>query len=165
MKKNILIFALLVIALSNPLFHSNDASAEIDNLAEQNGITHYGMPIEEIKKSYKQKDATLEIIYSKMLSDDNMDNYVKRFYDEFLRLIQTWLYTNTLPASSMKIEISNCKFSRIGYCKKKNVKEVSLVLYRNDKKERGISFKHADLMDRSQYQLLAQRAISYFLEK
>jgi hypothetical protein len=165
MKKNISIFTILVIVLTNISFHSTNASSQVDNLAEQNGITHYGMPIEEIKKTYKQKDATLEVIYSKMLSDDNMDNYVKRFYDEFLRLLETWLYTNTLPASSLKIEISNCKFSKIGYCKKKNVKEVSLVLFKNDKKERGISFKHADLIDRSQYQLLAQRTIIYFLEK
>ena len=109
-------------------------------------------------------DATIEVIYSNLLSDDSMDKYVKRFYDEFLRQLETWLYANALPAQNMKIVISNCKFCAIGYCKKKNVKELSLVSYKDDKRDREIAFKHEDLIDRTKYENSARSALTLFLD-
>jgi hypothetical protein len=164
MKIIILLSILAIPSLSNSFSAADNSSAQTDSFASQQGITHYGMPIEEIKKSYKQQDATLEVVYSKMLSDDSMDNYVKRFYDEFLRQLETWLYANTLPVQNMKIVISNCKFCTIGYCKKKNVKEVSLVSYRDDKKDKEIAFKHADIIDTSKYENSARSALTLFLD-
>jgi hypothetical protein len=164
MKIIILSSILLILSSSNSFSAADTSSAQTDSFASQQGITHYGMPIEEIKKSYKQRDATLEVLYSKMLSDDSMDKYVKRFYDEFLRQIETWLYANTLPVQNMKIVISNCKFCYIGYCKKKKIKEVSMVSYKDDKRDKEIAFKHADIIDKSTYENSARSALVLFLD-
>jgi hypothetical protein len=144
--------------------HSRDASGAV-NPESLEGITHYGMPIDEVKKSYIKNDAKLEIIYSKSLSDDNMDEYVLRFYNELLNQIERWLYTNTLPVKNMRIVISNCKFCKVGYCKKKNVKEVRLVSYKYDIQDKQTSFTHADLLEGTRYVELAQSAITVLLSQ
>jgi hypothetical protein len=128
------------------------------------GITHYGMPIEEIKKTYRKDDSVLEIIYSKTLSDDNMDDYIKRYYDELLNMIQNFLYANKFPHQNMKIIISNCKFCKIGYCKDKNIKEVNLTFYVDDKKVKSLSFKHIDIIDKKKYQEIARSTVTNFFE-
>jgi hypothetical protein len=164
MKKIFLFFIIFAAAPTILIAEQKNTPAQIGNPVSLEGITHYGMPIKEITRSFKQKDATLEIIYSKMLSDDNMDNYVKRFYNELLRQIKAWLLTGTLPAQNVRIVISNCKFCKIGYCNKKNVKEISLVLYTNDKEKKDIAFKHAEVIDGIRYVTLARRVIGLFLE-
>jgi hypothetical protein len=134
----------------------------VEELEALHGITHYGLPIQEIRETFHKKGATLEIIYSKMLSDDNMDKYVKRFYDEFLRQIRARFNRMATPAPDMRIVISNCKFCKVGYCRKKNVRELSLVFYKNEKKDREIAFTHHDIIDRSQYKSLSIRAARMF---
>ncbi len=129
------------------------------------GITHYGMPIEEIRKKYHKDDAALEIVYSKTLSDDNMDDYVQRFYDELLQEIQNWLYTNRLPARDVRIVISNCKFCKVGYCKSKGTREVTLTSYMNSKKKKQVSFSHDKLIEKKPHEALARSAVQVLLEK
>ncbi len=155
---------ILASAAATLIAEQNNTPAQESNLVSLEGITHYGMPIKEITKSFKQRDATLEVVYSKMLSDDNMDNYVKRFYNELLRQMEAWLRKGTLPAQKIRIVISNCKFCKIGYCKKKNIREISLVLYINDKKEKDIAFGHAEVIDGIQYVTLASRVIRLFVD-
>lgn len=147
------------------LIAEKKASQKSNTSAEFEGITHYGMAIDEIKKIYHKDTAVLEIIYSKTLSDDNMDNYVKRFYDEFLIQIQKWLYANALPAQNMKIVISNCKFCKIGYCKNKNVKGISLVSYKFDSKHRQVDCSHIDIIDQTKYIDIAKSAVITLLEQ
>jgi hypothetical protein len=165
MKK--ILFLLLFICLTAVWtfsIHSRNASGAV-NPESLEGMTHYGMPIDEVKKSYKKNDAILEIIYSKSLSDDNMDEYVLRFYNELLNQIEKWLYTNALPVKNMKIVISNCKFCKVGYCKKKNIKEVRLVSYKNDMRDKQTAFTHFELLDRTKYIELAQSVVTVLLSK
>jgi hypothetical protein len=161
-----IIFTLVIITFSLSAIWSADTknSPAIKNMESLEGITHYGMPIQEISKSYKKDESVLNIVYSKMLSDDNMDDYVKRFYDEMLHQIEIWLYENKLPAKDMRIVISNCKFCKIGYCKRKNVKELDLVLYSNEKKIKHIAFKHIDIIDKEKYADMARSAVIILLD-
>lgn len=166
MKKTMLITIVLVITSAAGAFSAKkDNAFEIKNPEKLEGITHYGMPIEEITKTYKKDNAVLEIVYSKMLSDDNMDDYVKRFYKELLAQVEKWLYEKKLPAPNMKIVISNCKFCRVGYCKKKNLKEIKLVSYINEKKKTQIALTHIDIMDKNKYRDIARSIITEFLDK
>jgi hypothetical protein len=100
-----------------------------------------------------------------MLSDDNMDDYVKRFYDELLSQVEKWLYEKKLPAQNMRIVISNCKFCKVGYCKKKNLKEVSLMSFINEKKKKQVVLNHIDIMDKNKYVDIARSAVVIFLEQ
>lgn len=135
------------------------------NVEVMEGITHYGMPIQEISKSYNKDESSLQVIYSKSISDDNMDKYVKRFYDELLRQIEKWLYENKLPAKDMRIVISNCKFCKIGYCKRKNIRELDLVLYSNGKSAKHVALKHLDIIDKDKYIDIARSTIIILLDK
>jgi hypothetical protein len=163
MKKIFLFCALTALSAAAITAGAGGRTLGVEELEALQGITHYGLPIREIKKTFHKKDTTLEIIYSKMLSDDNMDKYVKRFYDEFLRQIRAGFNRMPTPAANMRIVISNCKFCMVGYCRKKNVKELSLVSYKNDKKDREIAFTHRDIIDRSQYKNLSIKAARLFL--
>lgn len=128
------------------------------------GMTHYGMPIEEKVDTYRKDDATLEIIYAKDLSDDNMDSYVQRFYDELLRLVEIRLYARPLPAHEVKIVISNCKFCKVGYCKTMNQKEITLTSYRNNVYYKKLSFPHQSILDSTDASLLVRNAVSLLLD-
>lgn len=164
--KNILI-AIISLMISSSVAWSFGAknSPAAKDMESLEGITHYGMPIEEISKSYRKDESVLNIVYSKKLSDDNMDNYVKRFYDELLRQIEKWLYENKLPSKDMRIVISNCKFCKIGYCKKKNIRELDLVLYSNDKRIRHLALMHDEIIDKTKYLDIARSAVIIFLDR
>ncbi|HOT43293.1 MAG TPA: hypothetical protein PLM53_00855 [Spirochaetota bacterium] len=161
------LFALISLAISASVVWSADTKKPpvIKDMESLEGITHYGMPIEEISKSYRKDESVLNIIYSKTLSDDNMDSYVRRFYDEFLRQIEKWLYENKLPLKDMRIVISNCKFCKIGYCKKKNIREMDLVLYSDGTSVRHLALKHDDIIDKNKYIDIARSAVIIFLDK
>ena len=160
------IFCLVMIPLTlSPIWSADTKTSPAKiNMDALEGITHYGMPIEEITKKYGKDGSLLTIVYSKTLSDDNMDDYVKRFYEEILHQIEKWLYENKLPAKDMRIVISNCKFCKIGYCKRKNIKEFEMVLYSNEKKIKSLSFKYAEIFDKEKYIDMARSAVIIFLD-
>ncbi len=164
MKTIILSLAIITLSLSATWSADTKNSPASINMETMEGITHYGMPIQEISKSYKKDESALNVVYSKKLSDDNMDDYVKRFYDEILHQIEKWLYENKLPARNMRIVISNCKFCKIGYCKSKNIKELNLVLYSNEKIIKHIAFKHSDIINKDKYIDMARSAVIIFLD-
>ena len=163
MKKIFLI--LVLISLSQIAFPADGSRYDrLPNPESLNGITHYGMPIEEKIQTYRKDGSTLEIIYAKDLSDDNMDTYVQRFYDDFLNLTEQRLYAGRLPARQVKIIISNCKFCKVGYCKTKNVKEITLASYRNNVFYKKISFPHHSILDSIDSSGIAKNAHSLLID-
>jgi hypothetical protein len=164
MKTIIITLAIITLSLSAIWSADTKTSTAKKDMEALEGITHYGMPIQEILKSYRKDESVLNVVYSKTLSDDNMDDYVKRFYDEILHQMEIWLYTHKLPAKDMRIVISNCKFCKIGYCKRKNIKELDLALYSNEKKIKHIAFKHIDIIDKEKYVDMARSAVIIFLD-
>lgn len=163
----IILFSIVLTAFSLTAAWSAETKSApvIKTAAALEGITHYGMPIQEILKSYTKDESSLQVIYSKSLSDDNMDKYVKRFYDEMLRQIEKWLYENKLPAKEMRIVISNCKFCMIGYCKRKKIKELDLVLYSNGKSAKHVALKHLDIIDKNKYIDVARSTVIILLDR
>lgn len=127
-------------------------------------MTHYGMPIEEKVTTYRKDDATLKIVYVKDLSDDNMDIYVQRFYDEMLRLVEIRLYAHPLPAHEVTIIISNCKFCKVGYCKTMNKKEITLTSFRNSVYYKKLSFPHQSILDSTDASHLVRNAVSLLID-
>lgn len=70
-----------------------------------------------------------------------------------------------LPAPNMKIVISNCKFCKVGYCKKKNLKEIKLVSYIGEKKKAQMALNHIDIMDKNKYIGIARSIVTEFFDK
>ncbi len=116
-------------------------------------------------KALKKGTFSLDIIYSRTLSDDNMDKFVKMFYDEFIMRISYWLNNSEVPQQNMKIIISNCKYGIVGHCRKKNIKEISLVLYKDEKKHKEFSFKHKDIVNKTNLLAVIEKIISDFFGK
>jgi hypothetical protein len=133
------------------------------DLASLEGITHYGMAIKEVSKKLEKKGAVLEIIYSKDLSDDNMDDYVTLLYDEMLRLIEAWFYGQKDPETGIRIVISNCKFCKIGYCKRKGIREIRFVSYKSDKEFRQVTIIHRKLLVKDDIAEIARGLVSALL--
>lgn len=160
------LFLIVFISCLSQVGFSTESSpyAHISNPEKLKGITHYGMPIDEKIQSYRKDDAILEIIYSKDLSDDNMDTYVQRFYDEFLRLSELRLYAGRLPANQVTIIISNCKFCKVGYCKTKNVKEITLTSYRNNAYYKKISFLHQSILGSNEADRIVRNAVALLID-
>ena len=160
-----LLLLIFLVSLS-PIAASEDSNPydRLPNPEDLKGITHYGMPIEEKVQTYRKDDAILEIIYEKDLSDDNMDAYVQWFYNEFLRLILQRLYAGRLPAGDVRIVISNCKFCKVGYCKTKNKKEITLTSYRNSVYYKKMSFPHESILDSNTASSLVKNAVSLLID-
>jgi len=135
-----------------------------ERLEKLEGITHYGMRIDEIVKRYSKDTAVLTIVYSASLSDDNMDNYVKRFYDEFLKQVEAWLYRHNLPAAQVSIVISNCKFCKIGFCLKQGVKQIRIESRFNGSRHREVTLTHAEILDDAKFADIARSAVITLLE-
>lgn len=136
----------------------------IPNPEALKGVTHYGMPIDEKIQTYRKDNNILEIVYAKDLSDDNMDNYMQRFYDEFLSAVEKRLYTGQLPTHKIKIVISNCKFCKVGYCKTKNIKEITFTSYRNNIYYKKITFQHQSILDSNEASRIVRNAVSTLID-
>jgi hypothetical protein len=163
MKK--IILAVFLACLSQvALTAGNDPYDSIPHPESLKGITHYGMPIEEKIKTFRKENSILEIVYAKDLSDDNMDTYVQQFYDEFLRQVVQRLYKYKLSAKIIRIVISNCKFCKVGYCKTKNVKEITLTSYRDTVEYKKMSFSHQSILQSNEVTRLAREAVSLLID-
>lgn len=135
------------------------------NAESLEGVNHYGLPIEEVTKKINKDSFTLDIVYSKTLSDDSMDKFVKMFFDELIAQISRWLQNNEPPQHNLKIIISNCKYCIVGYCKKKNIKRINLMLYCNEKKCRELSITHQEIIDKTASLAVIDNIISNFFQK
>ncbi len=157
----VMVVAILTI-MHNPI--NSLARNETPELTSLEGITHYGMAIDEVSKKFVKDDAILEIVYSKNLSDDNMDDYVKQLYEELIRRIEFWISSRKELNKHIKIVISNCKFCKIGYCKKKGLKEIRIISYRNNKEFMRTSVIHRELLEKEKIPKIAERIVSKLLE-
>lgn len=157
-----LAMAIMLVAVLSPPTGISAPHATPD-LASLEGITHYGMAIEEVSSKLKKKESILQVIYSNKLSDDNMDDYVKLLYDEILRLIEAWFYEQKNPESGITIVISNCKFCKIGYCKRKGIREIRIVSYKKGAEFRQATIIHRKLLEKEKIPDIARNLVSSIL--
>lgn len=139
------------------------AQNTVTDLASLDGITHYGMAIEEVTRKLEKKGSVLEVVYSKNLSDDNMDDFVKLLFDEMLRLIEAWFYEQKNPENGIRIVVSNCKFCKIGYCKRKGIREIRIVSYKNGNEFRHATVTHRKLLEKEKTPAIARGLVSAVL--
>jgi len=90
--------------------------------------TPYGEDVKEIEKRIKGDGLSLTIVYSAGLSDDQLDGIAKKLFDELVSAASSRMKAGR-PKRESRLVMSNCKFSITGYCRRKNKKEISVVLY------------------------------------
>lgn len=158
----IIFMAISLVTSITPL-EKISAQETATDLASLDGITHYGMAIEEVTRKLEKKGSVLEVVYSKNLSDDNMDDFVKLLYDEMIRLIEAWFYEQKNPENGIRIVISNCKFCKIGYCKRKGIKEIRITSYKNGNEFRHTTVIHRKLLEKEKTPEIARGLVSAVL--
>ncbi len=158
----LIIMAISLMISITPLEKISAQNAATD-LASLDGITHYGMAIEEVTRKLEKKGSVLEVVYSKNLSDDNMDDFVKLLFDEMLRLIEAWFYEQKNPENGIRIVISNCKFCKIGYCNRKGIREIRITSYKNGNEFRHATVIHRKLLEKEKTPEIARRLVSAVL--
>ena len=130
------------------------------------GKTPYGLNINEEVQKIQKKNYAVTIIYSKMLSDDDMDKYVKKFYDEFTAQITKKVSSvEDTEERQLRIVISNCKYIKTGYCRRKNRKELTITSFTGETKEKEVSFHYNDLLKKDEYLTLAHDVYKKIFEE
>lgn len=157
MKKILLILVLLsTMALYGSITYNPDGtvtiiSARNKKTISMEGKTVYGKPIREQRRMLKRKSFYVEVIYSSLFSDmplrlEGKSNFVERFYRELVKQCDRWMQSHRVPKGKMTIVLSNCRFSKTGFCRRKNKNELRLYTYMNGKKGKELSLRHSDLI-------------------
>jgi len=137
---------------SEPIQYNEDGSIQYTakdgsvTIIPMDGKTPYGEPIEDGKRTIRRGDFSIEVIYSSRLSDDILDGPVKQLFDEVVSRLRRWVNDNTLPAESMRLVISNCRFCKTGYCKRQNSRGIILTTYKGETKLKHVIIQHEDLV-------------------
>jgi len=127
------------------------------------GLTPYGLSIKDHSKVIRRRGFTVEVVYSSRLSDNVLERGVKKFYDELVAQITRRVYAGRVPNMRMRVVISNCRFCKTGYCRRKNRKEVTVTSFLGDKKDRELSIRHDDILVNSLCHDEASRAAERLL--
>lgn len=134
--------------------YNDDGSVDIvdesgkSNHFKMEGFTAYGQKIEEVCEIVRRENFLFELVYSASLSDDILDGEVKQLYENILTAVHARVLKfpeGKVPVERLKIVISNCRFGKSGYCRRKNVREISLIIYKNEKKKDEKKFIHNNI--------------------
>ena len=124
-----------------------DESGKVKHL-KMDGLTPYGQKIENVSKKVQRENFLLELEYSSELSDDILDGVVKQFYDNILASVHARVVKypdGAVPAHKIKLIMSNCRFCKSGYCRRKNIRDIKIAIYKNDKKIEEKTILHDSL--------------------
>ncbi len=179
MKKNsILLIVFMLLLAGTTLYaiqYNSDGTVSLekrngnDKKFAMDGKTVYGEPIRERRTMLRHRKFYVEVIYSRMFSDmrlsgDGKTNYMERFYKELARQVDHWLQESNLSTGSMKIVVSNCRFSKTGFCGRKNRNEVRIYTYKDGKKGPEISIDHKDLYSKEKTVDVAKKTVLKVME-
>ncbi|PKL39170.1 MAG: hypothetical protein CVV44_09910 [Spirochaetae bacterium HGW-Spirochaetae-1] len=159
MKKQVpvIIIAVMLILFSyelrsKPIQYNEDGSIQYTakdgsvTIIPMDGKTPYGEPIEDGKRTVRRGDFTIEVIYSSRLSDDILDGPVKQLFDELVTQLGRWVNDNPLPAESLRLVISNCRFCKTGYCRRQKSRGIILTTYRGETELKRFIIQYEDLV-------------------
>jgi hypothetical protein len=132
------------------------------------GKSVYGAPIKDRRSVVRRKNFSVEIIYSGIYSDmplvyQEKGNAVLRFYKELVNQCSHWVYAHRVRKEKVTILMSNCMYSKTGYCGRKGKNEIRLYAYIGNKKFTEISFSRKDIIHPGRYQGLARKAVNKIL--
>lgn len=117
-----------------------------ERIISMDGKTPYGEDISPVERIIKKNNAVFNVVYSNMLSDDLLDNYTKKFFDELLNSADIRIKKTRLPSDyNNTLVISHCKFCTTGYCRRKNKKEITVELFRGAEKLKEYNIEYTEI--------------------
>ena len=123
------------------------------------GKTPYGMDVDERRNVLRKGKTTVEIIYSKMQSDDSPDKYLESYYREFNDTMLVALDGGRIPEGTYRVVISNCRFCKTGYCRRKNIVEIAVTGSMNDADSGKFSFQHDNILSENGRRDIVNRTV------
>lgn len=162
MKKIILSFILMISVsfhtFSEEIYKSEEALA-------LDGRTHYGLPIEDVRKLITYDDFAGEVIISAEHSDNLPGKYLMTFYEEFTRQLQRVLNEkDSIPEYKLQIRISNCRFGKTGYCGRENRTDIIIAAFKNGENHREMALERIEVIHPDKYMKTAEKAAVYLLK-
>ncbi len=110
------------------------------------GKTPYGITIEGKRRILRRRNFCIEIIYDAGKSDDLFDGVIKKFYLDLEKELRRYIYAHRMGRQRMKVVISNCRFTRTGYCRRNNLEDITLFVFRDRKKIRTLKVDRTDIL-------------------
>ncbi len=123
------------------------------------GKTPYGVVIENERRIMQRRNFTLELIYAGSLSDDLKEGALKTFFSELETEFRRWLYNSRLPRKKVKVMVSNCRFGKTGYCKRKSLQGITIYLFHKGKEVKAHSISRNDILNKKRRPFLAAEVV------
>lgn len=123
------------------------------------GKTPYGIKIKKKLRGLKIKDLVVVVYYSPKLSDNNMTKYSQKLYDAVIAASYNWMKQNKKLERRVDIKISNCRFARTGYCKRKGKKEIEVISYIHGKKHKSYALSHEIIFKNKNIHVVAKKIV------
>ncbi|HDP79472.1 MAG TPA: hypothetical protein ENN21_01370 [Spirochaetes bacterium] len=117
-----------------------------EKTVSMDGKTPYGLAIEPVEKTLTSGENVLVIRYNNMKSDDILDGEYKKFWDGLLSGAGKRISSrSSRSAFSGTIELSLCRFSRTGYCRRQNRTGLTAELYKGTAFLKSFTFSAPEL--------------------
>ena len=110
------------------------------------GKTPFGMDVEERRNVLRKGAISIEITYAAKQSDYSPDKYMENYFRELNDSIRVALDAGRIPEGEYHVVISNCRFCKTGYCRRKNKVEIEVSGWKKDGKTGDFSFSHEAIL-------------------
>lgn len=137
-----------------------------ERLVSLDGKTPYGAEIPDVERVVGKGDTQLKIVYSGMLSDDILDGQAREFFNDLVSAAALKLEDVT-PAKGEggRVVVSLCRFCKTGYCRRKNMREIEIVVYRGGAERGRLSMAYSDLANKEKRSVFIGRVCGVIFEK
>jgi hypothetical protein len=148
-----------------------------ENVVTMDGMTPFGEQIDRVEKKLCKKDAAIRIEYAASHSDEHLRPMVfkdpeadkvpvkygvARLFDEMVNAcVQRMKSDNRKDSLDVNVVISQCRYCRTGFCRRKNIKGVSVVIFRGLAVTWENSISLTEVEDSQARKLLVDRALEY----
>lgn len=124
------------------------------------GKTPYGSLIESAEERIQIKNAVVLVFYNPACSDDILEGSARKLWDQIIIKIHARLRGNPPPGNiKRRIELSQCRFSITGYCKRMGKSGLGIVLYRNDTKYKDYTVPLSQLRKQESLMVIADSIV------
>lgn len=165
----------LTIAIDGTRIYKNSDGKE--KIVSMDGMTPFGEQIDRIEKRFGNKDATISILYSADQSDEHLRPMVfkdpeavklparygvARLFDEMVNACMLRVKSDTRNERlNANVVISQCRYCRTGYCKRKNLKGVFIEISSGKEAAWMNSFSLSEIEDPQTRKLIVDKALDY----
>ncbi len=99
------------------------------------GKTPYGDDIAPVETVIAHGGARITVAFDPMQSDDHLDGAGKKFFDELAASLKARAaLVKSHGGFECRLVVSQCRFAKTGHCRRKNVQELSVVIFRGNRK-------------------------------